>query len=52
MCREASIYDTGTQISPGDLLLTLSTCDLRYDKEKGRIVIQAKLTPVAARTEK
>lgn len=38
--REMSIYDTGVEISYGDHLLTLSTCD--YDEKNGRFVVVCK----------
>ena len=37
---ENKLYDTGVQISPGDKLLTLSTC--AYHTENGRFIVIAK----------
>ena len=37
---ENKLYDTGVQISPGDKLLTLSTC--AYHTESGRFIVIAK----------
>lgn len=47
MCREASIYQTDVEIGADDMVITLSTCDKRYDEENGRLVVQAKMTPMA-----
>ncbi|MGN1269997.1 MAG: class B sortase [Clostridia bacterium] len=39
-CRNLEFYNTGTKISYGDKLLTLSTCE--YSQKNGRMVIIAK----------
>lgn len=39
-CEQYSLYDTGVTVSPGDKLITLSTCE--YTHENGRLVIVAK----------
>lgn len=39
-CRSLAIYDTGVDVSYGDKLITLSTCD--YSMVNGRLVIVAK----------
>lgn len=47
MCRAESVYDTEVTVSPGDRILTISTCNGRYDDGSGRTVIQAKMARVA-----
>jgi sortase B len=39
-CKEIADYDTGVEVTPDDLILTLSTCT--SDTEDGRRVVQAK----------
>lgn len=39
-CRNLEVYNTGTRISYGDKLLTLSTCE--YSQKNGRMVIVSK----------
>ncbi len=41
--KEQSLYDTGVEVSWGDRLVTLSTCE--YTKENGRLVIVAASKP-------
>lgn len=41
---EHALYETDVEVGPDDHILTLSTCDYKLDKEKGRFVVQAKLT--------
>ena len=40
-CRDNAFYDTGLDLSPGDQIITLSTCE--YTLTNGRLVIVAKL---------
>ncbi|MBC8544307.1 MAG: class B sortase [Clostridia bacterium] len=42
-CRRHSKYATDVTVGPEDTIITLSTCDYALDKEKGRLVMQAKL---------
>lgn len=41
-CKALSLYDTGVEVSYGDKLLTLSTCDKNYADDHGRFVVVAK----------
>jgi sortase B len=51
MCRKASLYQTDTEISAQDMIMTLSTCDKRYDETTGRLVVQAKMIKVTDEAE-
>ncbi len=42
-CRRHSKFTTDVTVGPEDTIITLSTCDYALDKEKGRLVMQAKL---------
>ncbi|PRR90253.1 MULTISPECIES: class B sortase [unclassified Bacillus (in: firmicutes)] len=44
--RKKSIYQTKTDVSTDDLILTLSTCDHVLAPKNGRLVVQAKLKKV------
>ncbi|KEP26233.1 class B sortase [Bacillus zhangzhouensis] len=44
--RKKSIYQTRTDVSTDDLILTLSTCDHVLAPKNGRLVVQAKLKKV------
>ncbi|GIN66505.1 class B sortase [Bacillus sonorensis] len=44
--KNKSIYQTDTDVSTDDLILTLSTCDYFLSSETGRLVVQAKLKEV------
>nr|MDF9460319.1 class B sortase [Bacillus pumilus] len=44
--RKKSIYQTKTDVSTDDLILTLSTCDHVLAPKNGRLVVQAKLQKV------
>ncbi|MFS0653927.1 class B sortase [Bacillus sp. 179-C3.3 HS] len=44
--RQKSIYQTKTDVSTDDLILTLSTCDHALAPKSGRLVVQAKLKEV------
>lgn len=44
--RKKSIYQTKTDVSTDDLILTLSTCDHVLAPKSGRLVVQAKLKKV------
>ena len=41
-CRKRSLYDTDVEVSYGDKLLTLSTCDNNFSTNTGRFVVVAK----------
>ena len=41
-CKALSLYNTGVEVSYGDKLLTLSTCDKNYADDHGRFVVVAK----------
>lgn len=41
-CRKRALYDTGVEVSYGDKLLTLSTCDQNFYTDTGRFVVVAK----------
>jgi sortase B len=41
--EDESIYQTDVDVSAGDHIITLSTCDYDLDENKGRLVVQAKL---------
>lgn len=44
--RKKSVYQTKTDVSTDDLILTLSTCDHVLAPKNGRLVVQAKLKKV------
>ncbi|HLR23027.1 MAG TPA: class B sortase [Pseudogracilibacillus sp.] len=44
--KNESRYDTDIQVEKDDRIITLSTCDYELDQEKGRLVVQAKLTEI------
>lgn len=39
--RALSFYDTGVEVSAGDHILTLITCDRKYNSETGQLVVMA-----------
>ncbi len=39
--RALSFYDTGVEVSAGDHILTLITCDRKYNSENGQMVVMA-----------
>lgn len=39
-----SLIESNVEVGPEDKILTLSTCDYKLDKQKGRFVVHAKLT--------
>lgn len=45
-CIGRSEVTTNTTVLPGDLIVTLSTCDRPTDKVKGRLVIQARMVKI------
>lgn len=47
-CKAESLYQRDVEIAAEDRILTLSTCDTSVDVNKGRLVVQAKLTPLAS----
>lgn len=41
--QEKSIFERNVELGPNDTIITLSTCDYALDRDKGRLVVQAKL---------
>lgn len=46
MAKDTSYINRDVEVDNDDIILTLSTCDYVLDREKGRLVVQAKLTEV------
>ena len=52
--QEKSLYDYGITVGPGDKILTLSTCTVKYGAQDNdhRFVVMARLLPEGAEAPK